>query len=164
MIFPDRFVTPAFEYVNYTLMDEVQSRAIWQARNHPDIRKFMTCTEPFTFESHTAFIGSLKTRNDRVYYAVLKGGAVVGSMCLNPYDPVTKTGEMGKYLVPEYMGRGIGFSMAKEFLDYMFEYGIVEKVVARTLATNMRNRHVNAKLGFRECGEDATYVYMEKLK
>lgn len=164
MIFPDRFETNGFEYINYTLMDDTQSLAIWQARNHPEIRKYMTCPEPFSFESHCNFVKSLKTRTDRVYYAAVKGGKVVGSICLNPYDPVTKTGEMGKYLVPDYMGRGIGYCMAKEFLDYMFTQRFVAKAVAKTLLTNMRNRHVNSKLGFSECGEDGTYVYMEKLK
>lgn len=68
---------------------------------------------------------------------------------------------MGKYLIPDYMGKGVGFKMAFEFLNYLFKNDIVNRVYAKTLISNERNQHVNNKLGLYETHRDDTYVYME---
>ena len=70
---------------------------------------------------------------------------------------------MGKYLLPEYTGQGLGFQMAREFLNHIFKTGIVRRVCAKTRTDNLRNQHVNLKLGFRIYSKDAEYVYMELL-
>ncbi len=36
---PDVFSTEHFRFVDYTRLTEQESRAVWEARNHPDIRK-----------------------------------------------------------------------------------------------------------------------------
>lgn len=156
-----QFKTDTFSYKNYVALTEEESRKIWEGRNHPEIRKYMTNPEPFPFEEHAAYIERLKTRTDRMYFAVLWNGEVVASICLNPFDDDKKEGEMGKYLIPEFMGKGVGFKMAFEFLDYMFNHDIVNRVYAKTFITNERNQHVNNKLGLFETHRDDTYVYME---
>lgn len=156
-----QFATESFVYKNYTELTEEENRKIWQGRNHPEIRKYMTNPDPFSFESHLEYVEKLKTVTDRVYYGVLWNGEVIASICLNPYDKDKKEGEMGKYLIPNYIGKGVGFKMAYEFLDYMFKNKIICRVYAKTLITNVRNQHVNNKLGLFETHRDDTYVYME---
>ena len=155
------FRTEHFEFVNYVNMTEEQSYAIWEGRNHPDIRRWMENPEPFPYESHKNFVQSLKDRNDRLYWAIVYNNEVIGSYGLNPYDINTKEGEMGKYLLSNYMGQGLGKLATEEFLDYVFTNKIVSRIVIKTLISNTRNQHVNKLMGFEESGRDDKYVYME---
>ena len=80
----DDFSTNTFDFVNYVHLTERESHAIWEGRNHSDVRKWMTDPEPFSWESHQNYISSLSAKTDRSYWAARKDNAVVGSMCLNP--------------------------------------------------------------------------------
>lgn len=86
------FRTENFLFKNYTVLTEVESRIIWEGRNHPAIRKWMTNPEPFTWESHQGYVEGLKKKDDRSYWAVIHDNAIIGSMCLNP---------IGKYPPPK---------------------------------------------------------------
>ena len=45
----DYFKTKTFDFVNYVHLTEDESRAIWKGRNHPDVRKWMTDPNPFSW-------------------------------------------------------------------------------------------------------------------
>ena len=160
----DNFETEHFSFVNYVNLTEEQSRKIWEGRNHPEVRKWMVNTEPFSFEEHQAFINRLKERNDRLYWAVMSDGRVAGSFSLHPYDQDKKEGEMGKYLLFEYRGKGLGKLATQEFIDHIISAGIVQRVYIKTLLTNTANQHVNEAAGFRKYDSDEKYVYMELKK
>lgn len=156
----ERFHTPHFEFVNYVVLDEAESKEIWNGRNHPEVRKWMTNSEPFSYEDHTLFVQSLKKRNDRFFWAVKYGGVIIGAYILNPYDPVMRQAESGKFLLPAYRGHGFGKLVTREFLKYMFDNGILNSIYAKTLIDNRRNQHINALMGFKKIGQDGKYVYM----
>ena len=160
----DNFETEHFSFVNYVNLTEEQSRKIWEGRNHPEVRKWMVNTEPFSFEEHQAFINGLKERNDRLYWAVLSDGQVAGSFSLHPYDQDKKEGEMGKYLLFEYRGKGLGKLATQEFIDHIFSAEIVQRAYIKTLLTNTANQHVNEAAGFKKFDSDEKYVYMELKK
>jgi RimJ/RimL family protein N-acetyltransferase len=142
-------------------MTDEQSRALWEGRNHPEIRKWMENPEPFSYESHKSFVVSLKNREDRIYWAVIHDNQVIGSYCLNPYDKRNSEGEMGKYLLFNYIGVGLGKLVTAEFLNYIFSNNIVTKIVAKTLLQNKINQHINMLMGFNVTGRDEKYIYME---
>lgn len=158
------FETSNFVFINYVNLNLQQSKAIWEGRNHPDIRKWMTNSDPFSFEEHCSFIENLRNRTDRIFWAVTHGGQVIGSYCLNPYDFVKKTGEMGKYLIPMYLGLGFGKLITKEFLDYVLKNDIVREINIKTLIENKKNQHINELCGFKICGQDERYVFMTLKK
>lgn len=158
------FCTAHFTFVNYINLTESQSKAIWEGRNHPDIRKWMTNPEPFSFDEHCCFIDSLQRRSDRIFWAVIYEEQVIGSYCLNPYDPELKRGEMGKYLLPEYLGKGLGKVVTKEFLNYIFKNDIVREINIKTLIGNKKNQHINELFGFKIINQDDIYVYMKLIK
>ncbi len=160
----DNFVTEHFEFVNYINLSEEQSRRIWEGRNHPEVRKWMVNKDPFSYDEHQAFIYGLREKNDRLYWAVMSDGHVAGSFSLHPYDQDKKEGEMGKYLLFEYRGKGLGKLATQEFIDYVFSAGIVRRVYIKTLLTNTANQYVNAAAGFRKFDSDEKYVYMELKK
>ena len=158
---PQIIHTDSFVYKAYTIISERDSYLLWVARNHEDIRKYMTNQQPFSFEQHLKFISNLNERDNALFYAVFKDEEVIGSICLNPYNKDTQEGELGKYLFPQFGGKGLGFLFAKEFIDYVFAHGILKNCVARTYVDNLRNQHVNNKLGFIETNRDVEYVYMK---
>lgn len=157
------FKTENFDFLNYIHLSEEQSRVIWEGRNRPEVRRWMAAGEPFSFEVHQNFIEKLKHSNDKFFLAVIYRDEIIGSVCLNPYDSVRKEGELGKYLLPGYMGMGLGFQMAREFVDYVMRNGIARRIYAKTRTDNFRNQRVNLKLGFRVYSKDTEYVYMELL-
>ena len=164
MHIPKRFKTSNFEFVNYVVLNENENLEIWNGRNHHEVRKWMTNTEPFSFEDHILFVQSLKDRNDRFFWAVKHDGVIIGAYILNPYDPVLKQGESGKFLLPTFKGQGYGKLMTKEFLQYMFDNDLLNAVCAKTLINNFSNQHINKLMGFKITGQDDNYVYMQLNK
>lgn len=158
------FSTPHFEFVNYVNLAEEESHRVWEGRNHIEVRKWMVNSEPFSYETHKSFIEGLKGREDRLYWAVKSEGELVGSFSLHPYDAEKKEGEMGKYLFFEYRGKGLGKLATQEFIDAIFELGIVHRVYIKTLISNTTNQHVNEAAGFVKYDTDDKYVYMELIK
>ena len=157
------FETEHFSFVNYTLLSEEQSYKIWEGRNHPDVRKWMAHQEPFSFEKHQQYVETLKNRTDRIYWAVLKDNIIVGSLALNPYFPLKKEGETGMFILPSYIGCGLGFLIKKEFLYFLFSNKLMDRIYAKTKIENIRNQKLNIKLGFRIYAKDTEYIYMEIL-
>ena len=158
------FKTPHFEFINYVNLTEEESHRVWEGRNHPEVRKWMVNSEPFSFESHKSFLNGLKEREDRLYWAVKYDGELIGSFSLHPYDVEKKEGEMGKYLFFEYRGKGLGKLATQEFIDAIFGLGIVHRVYIKTLISNTTNQHVNEAAGFVRYDTDDKYVYMELIK
>lgn len=158
------FKTPHFEFINYVNLTEEESHRVWEGRNHPEVRKWMVNSEPFSFESHKSFINGLKEREDRLYWAVKYDGELIGSFSLHPYDGEKLEGEMGKYLFFEARGKGLGKLATQEFIDAIFSNGIVHRVYIKTLISNTTNQHVNEAAGFVKYDTDDKYVYMELIK
>lgn len=155
------FNTEHFNFISYTLLTEEQSYEVWKGRNHPDIRKWMSNQNVFSFADHTQYVELLRNSADRIYWAVLKDNVVIGSLSLNPYSLLNKEGEMGKFLFPAYMGCGLGLLMTKEFLQFMLSNKLVNRIYAKTKIDNVRNQNLNLKLGFKIYAKDSEYVYME---
>lgn len=158
------FKTEHFEYINYTDLTENQSRIIWEGRNHPEIRKWMTNPNEFSFEEHQRFIEDLKVRDDRLFWAIIYKGEIIGSHCLNPFDREKMEGESGKFFIPKFLGKGLASKELNEFLGYTLNCGTINKITAKTLISNERNQYINKKNGVIEIGRDDVYVYMEVTK
>lgn len=173
----DYFKTKTFDFVNYVHLTEDESRAIWKGRNHPDVRKWMTDPNPFSWESHLSYIESLKNKTDRSYWAVFYDNNVVGSMCLNPIgttlpdyynrnDNVVerKWAETGMFMLPQYIGKGLGTQIKKEFVDYILDETDIELLLLKTQHNNIRVIQLNESLGYKVFNKDDIYVYMLRTK
>ena len=172
----DNFETQHFEFINYVNMTVEQSKEIWRARNDFEVRKWMVNPEPFSYESHNSFVQSLRTKEDRSYWCVLykfnvinnvpivynSVGSMIASFNLNPIVEQlgVRTGEMGKFIFPEFMGKGLGKLCTKEFTQYVLRNKLVNEIMIKTLIDNKKNQHVNASVGFKIMHQDDKYVYM----
>lgn len=173
----DNFNTETFRFVNYVNLTEIQNRAIWEGRNHPDVRQWMNNPEPFAWEAHLSYVESLKQKDDRSYWAVIRNNDIIGSMCLNPIGERipphyasnqivanTTWAETGMFLLPKFIGKGLGTSMKKEFIDYILANTDIQFLLLKTLHENNRTIKLNQALGYQIFNEDETYVYMIKTK
>ena len=162
MKFPDTFETAHFRFVNYTQLSLDDSKKVWNARNNPEISKYMVNTDFIPWENHLAFIEGLSSRHDRVYYGVyvLQDNTMIGSQGVNPIVG-DGTGESGLYLFPEAQGKGYGKLMKQEFIYYIFEQGLLNVVTEKVKIDNVRNQQLNVKLGFMKVGTDGEFVYFE---
>ena len=153
MKFPDTFETAHFRFVNYTQLSLDDSKKVWNARNNPEISKYMVNTDFIPWENHLAFIEGLSSRNDRIYYGVyvLQDNTMIGSQGVNPIVG-DGTGESGLYLFPEAQGKGYGKLMKQEFIYYIFEQGLLNVVTEKVKIDNVRNQQLNVKLGFMKVG------------
>lgn len=162
MNFPDTFDTAHFRFVNYTKLSLEDSKKVWNARNNPEISKYMVNTDFIPLENHLAFIQGLATRNDRVYYGVyvLADNTMIGSQGLNPIVG-DGSGESGLYLFPEAQGKGYGKLMKSEFIQYIFEHKLLNVITEKVKLDNIRNQQLNLKLGFIQTAKDDEFVYFE---
>lgn len=174
----DNFNTDSFRFVNYVNLTEEQSRAIWEGRNHPDVRQWMDNPEPFTWKSHLSYVESLKQKDDRSYWAVIHDNGIIGSMCLNPivknsHPPYFSKemgffngewAETGMFMLPMYIGKGYGTKMKKEFIDYILLNTGIEILLLKTLRNNDRVIKLNETLGYNIINKDDIYVYMLKTR
>jgi len=77
------FIVPPFRLVNYINLSLEEKKMVLDARNSEEVRKWMTSTEPISFDSHLRFIENLKTSEKSFYWAVFlekrsaSGGALV---------------------------------------------------------------------------------------
>lgn len=174
----DNFDTNSFRFINYVDLTERQSRVIWEGRNHPDVRLWMDNPEPFAWESHQRYVDSLKKKDDRSYWAVIHDNVIIGSMCLNPIGKNTPPSycaknkviasvvwaETGMFLLPEFIGKGLGTSIKREFIDYILANTDIEVLLLKTQHENIRTIKLNQSLGYQIFNEDEAYVYMMKTK
>lgn len=92
-------------------------------------------------------------------------GGVIASFNLNPIERFSETkGEMGKFLLPEFMGKGLGKLCTQEFVRFLLTEGIVDEIYIKTLVNNFKNQHVNESAGFHKTYQDETYMYMSIKK
>lgn len=165
MKFPDTFETAHFRFVNYTQLSIEDSKKIWNARNNPEISKYMVNTDFIPWENHLAFIKGLHSRNDRVYYGVyvLQDNTMIGSQGVNPILG-DGNGESGLYLFTEAQGKGYGKLMKQEFIHFLFEKGLLNVVTEKVKIDNVRNQQLNLSLGFKQVETDDDFIYFELRK
>ena len=156
----DAFKALDLRIVNYTDMTLDESRKIWEVRNLPAIRKYMTQPEPFPFESHQSFVESLRNDTSKLYYAIFRDDELVGS-----YDFIgIKDGdsaEHGLYINPVVYGKRYGTIIESVMDEYIRERG-VHRILAEVLKNNLPSYHYHLKVGYRVYQEDEKYYYLER--
>ena len=68
------------------------------------------------------------------------------------------------FLLPEFIGKGLGTSMKQEFIDYILANTGIKVLLLKTQHENIRTIKLNQALGYKIFNEDEAYVYMMKTK
>lgn len=150
----------SLDVVEYTEMNEEQSRQTWECRNREDIRKWMTDKSEFSFESHCSFVKGLNGNDKKIYYSFFDNGKFVGS-----YDFVDiKDGcsaERGLFVNPDCQGRKIAMMM-ETFMDGEIIKRGVKTLYAEVFKSNERSIKYHQKMGYDIYNEDNKYYYFKR--
>lgn len=142
--------------VAYTDMSEEQSRKVWEARNAGDVRKWMSNPEEFSLESHMAFVESLRSRSDRMYFAFFDGGNFAGSCDL--VDISGGRASRGLFVSSAYRGRGVAMAM-ETYIGCVAAGMGVHTLTAEVLKDNARSAAFHLKAGYVQSAGDDRYQY-----
>jgi UDP-2,4-diacetamido-2,4,6-trideoxy-beta-L-altropyranose hydrolase len=150
----------SLDVVKYQDMTEEQSRKTWECRNKEVIRRWMTNTEPFSFDSHCKFVKGLEENPAMLYYSFFDGNQFVGS-----YDFVgiedNNVAERGLFVNPDYQGKQMAIMM-ENYLDGEIIKRGVKRLTAEVLKENYRSYKYHLLVGYKVYNEDEKYFYLER--
>lgn len=151
--------TANYIFKDFTELTEDEIRLIWELRNHPDIRRWMTNSRPIEFADHLQFIGSLSRRNDLRHYLVKDNSSLpIGSVNITflSDDKV----ERGIYINPAYHGMGHAKRLLTEFYEKIHQQYFVNWVLTKVFRSNTASNALEHSLGaLATTGESPEYNY-----
>ena len=145
-----------YDVVNYVDCPRERQLEILSLRNREEIRRWMTHPEPISEEEHFRLVERLKGDGDRLYYAVYRGGVLVGTYNLTRGED--GVWERGIIAAPETQGRGETLRWERQILSTLPGRGI-RALSAKVKPDNLRSVRYHAKLGFREQSRDGEYIH-----
>jgi RimJ/RimL family protein N-acetyltransferase len=101
-------------------------------------------------EQTRAWYGSRNAQDDRLDLAVVDraGGACVGEVVLNEWDPANRSCNFRTLLVAAGRDRGLGTEAVRLIVGYGFEHLGLHRISLEVYAHNPRARRVYEKVGF----------------
>ena len=97
---------------------------------------------------------------DRMMFAIIAEGRIVGECKLKDIDPVNRECRLGIHLQNDSVkGKGYGTEAERLVLRYAFEELGMDAVNADAAVKNTRSQHVLEKVGFHYIGEDETFKF-----
>ena len=146
--------------VNYVDMTEVESKAVWEVRNQLEIRKVMTNPEPFSFESHTAFVERLEKDPNKLFLAYFYGEELVGTINFVEIG-IDSSAERGLFVNPNCQGHGMAQVLEKLSEREARNRG-VRYLVAKVKKDNMSSLKFHLKAGYELMNTDNEYSYYKR--
>ena len=117
----------------------------------------------YAFHYDPAWADAYFDRNqtpDRLLFAVLLEGRIIGECKLKDIDMENHTCRMGIHLLNDSVKeRGYGTQAERLILRQAFRELGMQTVYADAVLGNTRSRHVLEKVGFYETGRDETFAY-----
>lgn len=158
----------SYTFSNFTDLDSVETKLVWEWRNDDKVRKWMYNTEVIPFENHLKFIESLNETQEKIYYLVKRNKLPIGVFSI--VDIKDKSGEWGYYIAPEHQHRSLGIEFYYYTLNFIFEVLNFRKIVGYALLTNKSANSLNSLFGFTkklvaktENSEIREYYYRELI-
>ena len=109
---------------------------------------------PYNEEKVDALFDRRSREEDRVFFAVMLDGRVIGEVGFKHIDRERKDCELSINMQNDFVkNRGYGTEAERQAVRYAFERLGMESVRAETVLKNARSRHVLEKLGFVPEGE-----------
>ncbi|MBQ0090113.1 MAG: GNAT family N-acetyltransferase [Prevotellaceae bacterium] len=154
------FYRLALRMVNYVDMTIEESRQVWETRNLPQIREWMRNKDRFSFESHCAFVESLCSAKDKLYYAFFIGSQLVASYDIIDLKYRTLV-ECGLFIHPTWQQRGLGYIIEDKMERLVKTMGIAA-IAADVYLDNEQSRKYFIRNDFDEISRDDEFIHFEK--
>lgn len=138
-----------YTFVNFINLDDETIEKIRVWRNHPDICKVMYNTEEISKENHFNFIKSLSNNDSKFYWLVYKYETPIGVMNVVDVDYEKSNGQLGYYLLPQFLSSGIGLEFISTLIYFIFSELEFKSLFGRTEVGNKDALRFNYHLGFK---------------
>lgn len=148
------------QQVNYVKMTEEQSRKVWEIRNLPDIRKYMSNSEPFSYESHQTFVESLNLDSNKLFIAFFEDEILIGAINFVGIG-IDLSAERGLFVNPAYQGCGMAQVLEKLSEREVQQRG-VRYFVAKVKNNNPSSLAFHQKIGYQLMHTDNEYSYFKR--
>jgi len=145
-----------FQIINYVDCTPEQHREILALRNRDDVRKWMVNPDPIPEENHFRFVESLRGNPDRIYMAICKEGALVGTCNLTREED--GVWERGIVANPDRYVPGQTAAWERQIFVALPEKGITA-LTAKVQTENLRSIRYHEKMGFVEQRREGGYIY-----
>lgn len=133
---------------NFIHLSDSQKKMVLNWRNDDNIRKWMLTQDEIGVEKHFAYIDSLASREDRIYFLVEKEEEEIGVIDFTNIDLIHSTVECGLYAKPGK--KGVGRIFMALIKDYAFRILKMETLIAEVLDGNKTAIGLYHKYGFQE--------------
>ncbi len=107
----------SFKLINFTKLTLDDKKMILEWRNAPSVKKWMYNRDEISLENHLAYIDSLNSRDDRVYFLVKNENNSIGVVDLTEIKR-EKSAELGIYINPKL--KGYGSLLMNKIIEYAF--------------------------------------------
>ena len=146
--------------LNYTEMTESENRTVWEVRNLPEIRQYMTNPEPFLYETHQAFVQKLADDPNKLFLAYFDGETLVGTINFVEIG-IDSSAERGLFVNPACQGRGMAQVLEKLSEREAQKRG-VRYLVAKVKNDNPSSLAFHKKAGYELMNTDEEYSYFKR--
>lgn len=146
--------------LNYTELTESESKTVWKVRNLLEIRKYMTNPEPFTYESHRAFVKKLAVDPNKLFLAYFDGETLVGTINFVEIG-IDSSAERGLFVNPSCQGHGMAQVLEKLSEREAYKRG-VRYLVAKVKNDNLSSLAFHKKAGYELINTDNEYSYFKR--
>lgn len=154
------FYALVLRQVNYVDLTESESRVVWEVRNLPEIRQFMTDSTPFSFESHYTFIDRLRKDPNKLFFAYFDGETLVGTINFVELG-FDSSAERGLFVNPICQGRGMA-QILEKLSERVAKKRGVRYLVAKVKNDNPLSLAFHQKLGYRLINTDEEYSFFKR--
>lgn len=146
--------------VNYTKLTETESKIVWQVRNLPEIRKFMTITEPFSYELHKAFVKKLSEDPNKLFLAYFDVNTLIGAINFVGIG-IDSSAERGLFVNPVFQNNGMA-----EVLEMLSEQEAMKRgvsyLVAKVKNDNLSSLAFHRKVGYQLMCTSNDYSFFKR--
>jgi UDP-4-amino-4,6-dideoxy-N-acetyl-beta-L-altrosamine N-acetyltransferase len=142
-------------FKNFIHLDEKEANYILEIRNQKNIKYNMKNNETISLENHLHFINSLKTSENKKYFAILQKNEIIGSV----YYVKNKELFFGLYFKEE-INPILKSCVTYLFLEYIFNK-FYEEINSFVKKSNIIALSFNKNFGFKNFEEDKEFIYLK---
>lgn len=132
------------ELINFTELNLSEVKMVLKWRNNPDVRKWMYNQDEILLENHLAFIKSLKSKKDKLYFLVKKDNEYIGVIDFNNIKDQSLI--IGIYTNPSI--KGFGKILLENIINYSFDVLKVKKIFSEVFSENTKAYELYKKYNF----------------
>lgn len=125
-----------------------EKKTVLSWRNNPNIKQWMHNSDDISLENHLAFIETLKSCTDKLYFLVKQGNSYIGVIDFTNIDKGNKSSNFGLYANIEL--KGMGKVLLNSISEYAFKSLNIKKLIAEVFIENKKAINLYQKFNFKE--------------